>query len=147
MQIWPKHRICLLYSSRNCFELFESVLRNGSLQFTIIFYLHLHPYFSLAKIWLSTRNRIPPPLVFHRPFSTVECSLECNFEFWAYPMWLGSGLWNRNVPFHWASEVSEFSNRNFCWMESAPGRPRRDSFSLLYFGNSQFFWFYVAFQT
>ena len=24
---------------------------------------------------LSTRNRIPPPLVFHRPFSTVECSL------------------------------------------------------------------------
>ena len=27
---------------------------------------------------LSTRNRIPPPLVFNRPFSTVECSLGYN---------------------------------------------------------------------
>ena len=26
---------------------------------------------------------------------------------------------NRNVPFHWAGEISEISNRNFCWMESA----------------------------
>ena len=34
--------------------------------------------------------------------------------------WLGSGLCNRNVPFHWAREVPEISNRNFCWMESAP---------------------------
>ena len=27
------------------------------------------------------------------------------------------------------------------------GGPRQDCFSLLHFGNSQFFWFYVAFQT
>ena len=54
--------------------MFESVLRNGSLQFTRIFYLHLYAYSSLAKIWFSTRNRIPSPLVFHRHFSTVECT-------------------------------------------------------------------------
>ena len=30
------------------------------------------------------------------------------------------GLRNRNVPFHWARKISEISNRNFCWMESAP---------------------------
>ena len=29
----------------------------------------------------------------------------------------GSGLCNRNVPFHWARGISEISNRNFCWME------------------------------
>ena len=34
--------------------------------------------------------------------------------------WLGSGLYNRNVPFHWARGISEISNRNFCWMESDP---------------------------
>ena len=33
--------------------------------------------------------------------------------------WLGSGLCNRNVPFHWTRRISEISNRNFCWMESA----------------------------
>ena len=34
---------------------------------------------------------------------------------------LGSGLCNRNVPFHWARGISENSNRNFCSMESALG--------------------------
>ena len=50
----------------------------------------------------STRNRIRPPFVFHRLFSTVEdissiyfSLLECNFDFWVYARWLGSGLWNR----------------------------------------------------
>ena len=33
----------------------------------------------------------------------------------------GSGLCNRNVPFHWACEISsEISNRDFCWMENVP---------------------------
>ena len=26
---------------------------------------------------------------------------------------------NQNVPFHWARKISEISNRNFCWTESA----------------------------
>ena len=34
--------------------------------------------------------------------------------------WLGSGLCNRNVPFHRALEMSEFSQADFCWMEIAP---------------------------
>ena len=43
-----------------------NVLKNISLQFTGIFYLHLHSYSSLAKMWLSIRNRISPGLkVFH----------------------------------------------------------------------------------
>ena len=41
---------------------------------------------------LSTRNRIPPPLVFHRPFSTVECSLGYKqyllFSFRVYKFWV-----------------------------------------------------------
>ena len=37
--------------------------------------------------------------------------------------WFGSGLCNRNVPFRWAREISEISNRNFCWMEVAPWIP------------------------
>ena len=32
---------------------------------------------------------------------------------------LGSGLCNREGLFHWARGISEISNRNFCWMESA----------------------------
>ena len=37
------------------------------------------------------------------------------------------GLRNRNVPFHWARKISEISNRNFCWMESAPWGPNKAS--------------------
>ena len=42
---------------------------------------------------LSTRNRTPPPLVFHRPFSTVECSLGYkqyllfSFRAWLWVCW------------------------------------------------------------
>ena len=66
---WLKHRIYLPYSSRNCFQSFEySEKRIAS--------IHKNFLPSLAfRARLSTRNRIPPPLVFHRPFSTVECSL------------------------------------------------------------------------
>ena len=39
--------------------------------------------------------------------------------------WLGLGLCNRNVlSFHWACEINEISNWNFCWRElSTPGLP------------------------
>ena len=44
-----------------------------------IFYLHLHSYSSLAKTWLSIRNRISPGLkVFH--ITHYLCS-ECSFVF------------------------------------------------------------------
>ena len=39
-----------------------NILRNVSLQFTEIFYLHWPSYCSLAKTWLSIRNRISPVL-------------------------------------------------------------------------------------
>ena len=35
--------------------------------------------------------------------------------------WIGSGLCIQNVSFYWAREISEISNGNFCWMESAQG--------------------------
>ena len=34
--------------------------------------------------------------------------------------WLGSGLCNRDVLFDQAREMCEFSQADFCWMESAP---------------------------
>ena len=37
--------------------------------------------------------------------------------------WLGSGLSNQNVPFHWTRGISEISKQNFCWMESSPRLP------------------------
>ena len=39
-------------------------------------------------------------------------------------LWLGLGLCNQNVLFHWACGINEISNWNFCWMElSIPGLP------------------------
>ena len=55
-----------------------NIRRNVSLQFTGIFYLHLHSNSSLAKTWLSIRNRISPGLkVFH--ITLYLCS-ECANE-------------------------------------------------------------------
>ena len=55
------------------------IFGNVSLQFTGIFYLHLHSHSSLAKTWLSIRNRISPGLkVFH--VTHYLCS-ECSFVF------------------------------------------------------------------
>ena len=90
IQIWPKHRIYLPYSSRNCFESFKySEKRIASIHENFITCTCIHRF--------STRKRIPPPLVFHCPFSTVECSvgynqyysslLECNFESAAKPQY------------------------------------------------------------
>ena len=45
----------------------SNILRNVLLQFTRIFYLHLHSYSLLAETSLSTWNRISPPLIFHNP--------------------------------------------------------------------------------
>ena len=52
--------------------------------------------------------------------SLYRSFVSCLQEQWPNVRWLGSGLCNRNVPFHWAREISEIWNRYFCWMESAP---------------------------
>ena len=51
------------------------MLRNVSLQFTGIFYLHLPSYSSLAKTWLSIGNRISPVLyVLYIPlYRMIDC--------------------------------------------------------------------------
>ena len=41
--------------------------------------------------------------------------VSCLQEQYPNVRWLGWGLCNRNVPFHWAHEISEISNWNFCW--------------------------------
>ena len=55
----------------------SNILRNISLQFTGIFYLHLHSYSSLANTWLSTRNRISASIVFHNPLYPQSSVLGC----------------------------------------------------------------------
>ena len=93
---WLKHRIYLPYSSRNCFESFEySEKRIASIHKNFFTFSCIHR--------LSTWNRIPPPLVFYRPFSTVECSSV-----------VGSVQRECTVP------LSTWILRNFWWMESAP---------------------------
>ena len=64
------------YTWRGLFSEFYGILRNVSLQFMGIFYLHLPAYSSLAKTWLSIRNRISPGLhVLHIPlYRMVDCS-------------------------------------------------------------------------
>ena len=64
------------YTWRGLFSEFYGILRNVSLQFMGIFYLHLPSYSSLAKTWLSIRNRISPGLhVLHLPlYRMVDCS-------------------------------------------------------------------------
>ena len=56
-----------------------NILRDVSLQFTGIFYLHLPSYSSLAKTWLSIRNRISPVLyVLYIPLYRM---IDCCFRF------------------------------------------------------------------
>ena len=70
-----------------------------------------HPQFLLLKSFCLRSNVKHSTLVFHHH------------------------LCNRNVPFHWACESSEISNRNFCWMESA----QRES---LITSAANFFWLF-----
>ena len=85
---------------------------------------------------LSTRNRIPPPLVFHRPFWTVECSLGYKqyllFSFRVYKFWVccegtnktrgGLGRVCATGMYRSIEHVKfpKFQTGIFCWMESAP---------------------------
>ena len=82
---WPKHRIFLPYSSGirlRIVRIFWETYRFNSREFFTFTCFHR----------LSTRNRIPPPLVLHRPFSTVECSLGYKqyllFSFRVYKFWV-----------------------------------------------------------
>ena len=72
-----------------------------------------------ARSFLSIVPKCPFP--FHKivVHSTAPLSPADNYNNQTRG-WLGSGLCNRNVLFHRAREMSEFSQANFCWMESAP---------------------------
>ena len=48
---------------------------------------------------------------------------------------------------YWSCALSQKPQINGLEKKQKHGSRRRDCFSLLYFGNSQIYWFYVAFQT
>ena len=73
-------------SSRNCLKYSEK--RIASIQGN--FYLHLHPYPSLAKTWLS--NRISPGL---KVFHIIHCLCsQCSFVFFLNRLTANERHWN-----------------------------------------------------
>ena len=85
-------------------ELLEMiVLKNVLLQFTGIFYLHLYSYSSLAKTWLSIRNRISSRLkVFHimlylTVFRVTFCFLSESIDSERKSLTFKCHTWNRGI--------------------------------------------------
>ena len=80
-----------------------NVLKNVLLQFTGIFYLHLYSYSSLAKTWLSIRNRISSRLkVFHimlylTVFRVTFCFLSESIDSERKSLTFKCHTWNRGI--------------------------------------------------
>ena len=85
------------------------------------FYLHLHSYSSLAKTWLSIRNRISPGVI---PYLGSECSLFSSWIVWLrtkeprfrgpYLKWSNAVLYvQQHISARLLAAVREMSPRSF----------------------------------
>ena len=73
-----------------------------------------HPHFSFFPLTISIFSH---PHFSIRIFPSASAIRRYKVRVLQTP-WFESGLCNRNVPFHWAREVSEISDRNFCWIKA-----------------------------